>query len=391
MTVSGEGGSALLPAVSVLAMLSILSMMALLAGGADLMLSTRLSRERAVFYASESALEATLVEISRPGGPIPEETFFSPWPVPALPVRRWRDGAWSCARSISLLPDVRDTDHDPATPVVLFNRGFGYAESPLDEGGFPVVQVLSLADGGQSRQAIAAEVAPVTCAPRVAAAWTASGPLDLAGDIHVTGGPPALVARGLVRLADGTAIGGEIAVDPDLPLPDDVLGILDAGGSLARIEDLPEPEPGETLRGVVWSRRDYAGQLEGEGILVVHNPAFDPVKYEASRRSLAEGISVEGLDPSYSHLDPSRQPARLEILREGTFRGVILTDVVGACVASFELVGGLITLSRSPQTVQGQGSLKVTYAAAAVERSGRGPLRHVTAFRPLSEPPDHLR
>ena len=38
--------------------------------------------------------------------------------------------------------------------------------SPLRGAGYPVVQVLVAATGGGSRQAIAAEVAPVTCAPR---------------------------------------------------------------------------------------------------------------------------------------------------------------------------------------------------------------------------------
>ena len=391
MTAAQESGSALLPAVSVLAMLSALSIMALMAGGADLLLATRLSRERAAFYAAEAAIETALLEISRPGGALPEEVFFPPWPAPGIPVRRWRDGDWSCARSVSLVPDVRDSDGDPATPVVLFNRRFGFAESPVEGGGFPVVQVLALADGGQSRQAIAAEVAPVTCAPRVAAAWTVSGPLDLAGDIRVTGSSPALVARGAVRLAEGTAIGGEIAVDPDLPLPGDLLEILAAGGTLDRIEDLPEPEQGEAVRGVAWSRADYAGPLDGEGILVVHNPAFDPARHEASRRAIEEGVYSENFDPAYSHLDPSRQPARLEILREGRFRGVIIADIVGTFAEHLEIVGGLITLSRSPQSVQGQGALTVTYDADAVQRSGRGPLRHVTAFRPLSEPPAQLR
>lgn len=391
MTNSGERGSALLPAVSVLTVLSILSIMALMAGGADLLLSTRLSRERAVFYAAESALESTLAEISGPRGPIPDETFLPPWPSPALPVRRWQDGGWSCARAVSVLPDVHDADHDPNTPVVLFNRRFGYAESPLEDGGFPVVQVLAMAAGGQSRQAVAAEVAPVTCAPRLVAAWTAGGPLELAGDIRVSGATPALLVRGPVRLADGMEIGGEIAIDPDLPLSGEPLTILAAGGTLSRLDDLPEPEQGRALQGIAWSRRDFSGPLDGGGILVVHNPGFDPAKHEASRRALEEGIFVDGLDPAYSHLDPARQPARLELVRGGVFRGVIITDVVGACTAALELAGAMITLSRSPQPVSCQGAVTITYAADVLERCGRGPLRHVTAFRPLSQPPDHLQ
>ena len=71
----------------------------------------------------------------------------------------------------------------------------------------------------------------------------------------------------------------------------------------------------QTENVILWVRGDYAGPLAGEGILVVHNPAFDPLRHEASRRALEEGVFVEGYDPAYSHLEPARQPARLEVNR----------------------------------------------------------------------------
>ncbi|HWR98405.1 MAG TPA: hypothetical protein VN317_08275 [Candidatus Methanoperedens sp.] len=384
MSVSRDRGSALVPTVAVLCVLTMLAMMGVMAGGADLVLSTRLSRSRAAFYAAESALETALVELSGPGGVVPEATLRPPWPAPEVPARRWRDGAWACERAIALVPDLRDTDGDPATTVVLFDRAFGYPDSPRERGGYPVVQVLVSAAGGGSAQAIAAEVAPVTCAPRLDAAWTAAGPIALAGDIRVGGAAPAVISRCGVFLSGGATAEGGVALDPALALPDDVLGVLRPGATLARLDDLPEPSPGAEPRGIIWSRGDYSGPLTGAGILVVHNPSFDPIRHEASRRALEEGVFVEGYDPAYSHLDPARQPARLEVMLGGEYRGVIVADTVGVCAAGFTLTGALVTLSRSPQSVSGDASLRVTHDPEAIAHAGRGPLRHLVGFKPLA-------
>ncbi|HEY5998033.1 MAG TPA: pilus assembly PilX N-terminal domain-containing protein [bacterium] len=385
-----ERGSALIPAVGILAALTVLALMSVMAGGADLVLSTRLARSRAAFYAAESALESALAEISGDGA-VPDACFRDPWPAPGLPVRRWRDGAWSCERSVALLPDLADADGDPATPVVLFNRAFGYPDSPRQRGGYPVLQVVVSASDGGGARAIAAEVAPVTCSPRLDTAWTAAGALALAGDVRVGGSSPAVVSRAGVALADGAAIEGGTVTEPALALPGDVLGILAPGATLARLDELPEPSPGAPPRGVLWSRGNYSGPLAGEGILVVHNPAFDPVRHEASRRALEDGVFGEDYDPAYSHLDPSRQPARLEMMLGGEFRGVIVADTLGVCAAGFTLSGGLVTLTRSPQDVRGDAPLRVVHDRGAIEAAGRGPLRHLVGFRPLSAVPEPAR
>jgi hypothetical protein len=275
---------------------------------------------------------------------------------------------------------------------VLFDRSFGHAASPLLRGGYPVLQVLVTAQGGESRQTIVAEVAPVTCAPVITAAWAAAGPLDLSGDIRVAGAAalPALTARSPVRLFDGAVIDGETAPDPQPPLPAEVLRILNPGGTLSRLEDLPEPSRGGNLEGLVWSRGDYSGPLDGTGIFIAHNPAFDPVKHEASRIAIEEGVLVEDYDPAYSHLDPSRQPARLEIISGGSFSGVIIADMVGGAAAPFTLTGALVTLIRSPLALTASSPLQIIGSPAAIERSGRGALRHRVGFRPVTAASERL-
>lgn len=386
MTARGERGSALVAALGLLSAMTLLATMSLLAAGADLAISARRARDRSGFYAAESALETTLAELAGDDCPIPEASFRDPWPSPGVPVRQWRDGAWECARRICLIPDAADADGDGSTPFVLFNRAFGHDASPLRRGGAPVVQVLVEAASGESRQGIVAEVAPVTCDPRVDAAWTAAGDLTLSGDILVLGTAalPALAGRSPATLLDGAAAEGDRVVDPLLALPSDVLSFLQAGGTLARLDELPEPPAGGSLDGLFWSRGDYSAPLRGQGILVVHNPAFDPVRHEASRLAIEEGRLVEERDPDYSHLDPSRQPARLQLVGGGSFSGLVVADAVDGPAAPFTLTGALVTLTRSPLTVASSPALRINGSRDAIERAGRGPLRFLAAFRPVT-------
>jgi hypothetical protein len=142
---------------------------------------------------------------------------------------------------------------------------------------------------------------------------------------------------------------------------------------------------------MLWSRGGFSGPLTGRGILVVHNPAFDPVRHEASRRAIEEGVVDEGYDPAYSHLDPARQPARLELMAGGDYRGVIIADTLGVCAAGFSLAGALVTLTRSPLTVMGEAPLRIAHDAEAIAAAGRGPLRHLVGFRPLPATPGLVR
>lgn len=386
-----QRGSSVVAAVGVLSVMTLLATMSLMAGGADLVISQRLARERSALYAAEAALAIALEEL-KSGGLIPEASLNAPWPAPGVPARRWQDGSWDCSRRVCLIPDVGDVDGDPATTVVLFDRSFGHEASPLARGGSPVVQLLVAAAAEGSRQTIVAEVAPVTCAPAVAAAWTAAGALRLSGDLRVAGAAtlPAVAGRSPAQLADGAVIDGEQQIDPLLSLPDEVLRILNAGATLPRLEDLPEPPAAGVLNGLFWSRGDYSGTLDGRGILVVHNPAFDPVKHEASRLAIEEGVFVEERDPAYSHLDPSRQPARLGLALGGSFSGVIIADAVGNAMAAFTLTGALVTLSRSPLSVAALAPLRVNGSPAAIERAGRGAIGHLIGSRPVAALPERM-
>jgi hypothetical protein len=401
----GNDGSALIPAVSVLAVLTVLTTMGLVAAGADLALSSRMSRERQAFYAAESALAAAL-DAWEAAGParVPPPACFAPWPALVAAPEHVREGAWEITRAISSLPDTANADGDDGTPVVLFDRSFGYDGSPLETGGYPVFQVRISAVSGESRQAVVAEVAPITCAPVIEAAWTAGGALTLEGPIavsgwgHTAGGVadagaaavPGVISRGPVATASGAVVDGRLGEGgaafqtvAELPVPEDEVRALHAGSSLPRPENLPAPAGEGGIAGIAWSRGPYAGRLDGAGILLVHNPRFRPRAFEASRRAAEEGVITADYDPAYTHLDPANQPATLEIVRGGAFSGVVIADAIGACYQPLTVTGAVVTLTRSPLRVSALMPLQVRYSAEAVRQGGRGPIRHVTAFRPL--------
>jgi hypothetical protein len=200
-------------------------------------------------------------------------------------------------------PDANDADGDPSTPVVLFNRDFGHHASPVQHGGHPLVQVLVAVRSGESRETIAAEMRS-DLSPRTDAGWRTEGPRGSAATSGPRDGDAPGPGGGGRSGFDGAVIEGECLTDALQPPPVHLLSLLNAGGTLGSLDELSEPPAGGSVNGLFWARGDFNGPLDGQGVLVVHNPAFDPVKHEASRVAIEEGRLVEGLDPAYSHPAP---------------------------------------------------------------------------------------
>ncbi len=394
-------------ALSLLASLSLIGALCLMFAGTDLLIARRMQKETEAFYAAEAVLHTALFEISRLRPPLfPEEIYLPPWPQRSFGSRSGRIGSWNYDWKAALVPDSRDRDSDSQTPVVLFNRRFGYPESPLVQGGYPVIQILSAVEHGENRRALAAEVAPVTCDPLVRGAWSAGGELVLEGQLSISGfdhdpdgqregSPqydlPGVVARGPIDIRGGAIVTGRPGLsgaaavsDPAYDSPRTPLQALNAGGTLEDWSAFPPPPPaGEDLDGFVQTAVRYTGPLNGEGILVVHNPRFRPRAYEASRMAVEEGTYTPDYDPGYSHLDPRCQPALLEITWGGTFRGLVIADGIGPVRQEFTLIGALITLGRSPLRPRVEAPLDIRFSRRALEEAGRGPLSHLVGFKSL--------
>lgn len=298
--------------------LSLLAALGMYIARADLMIFAHMKRERAVFYAAGEILEGVLSQLREPAtSPLPDEAFRPPWDMETLPVRKGLAGRHEFRWRIDHLADLRDLDGNPDTPVILFNGSFGYGESPFEEGGYPVFQVEVLAADGGTRKAVVTEVTPLPLNPTVEAAWSAGGGLVLEGPVTVSGRDhdldgllyadpsrdlPGLLARGSVFLVGGAFAAGApdgAASAPRPELPGDPLEVLNTGGALKDLSALPPPPEEGRLQGVFFTDRTYQGPLEGEGVLIIHNPRFLPGPFEASRVFFEEGVLTEDFDPSY--------------------------------------------------------------------------------------------
>jgi hypothetical protein len=189
------------------------------------------------------------------------------------------------------------------------------------------------------------------------------------------------MAGGAVYFSAGAFAGGE----PDRTVvsdaadivpggPEEVLGGGDTFPSLAAFP--PPPGDGSCMDGIYVSPRDFSGPLCGRGVLVVHNPSFDPLRYEASRLFLEEGSWTAEYDPAYSHLAAANQPARIDLSRGGDFRGLVVADTMAFIYDRTLIVGAAVTLSRSPSAVRAEAPLEILFSRQAVEDASLGPLAH---------------
>ncbi len=400
-----ERGSVILLVLGGLLSLSLLSAIGLLSAHTELMVTLHRQKGRESFYAAETGLESALAALNRPRPEtFPEEVFLSPWEDPGLPVFREEIGGWMLSWRAFPLPDVGDGDGDPSTPVVLFNADFGYQGSPFSSGGYPVFQINVLAEKGEWRKALVAAVAPVSCRLEVEAAWTSPGEISLEGPVVISGRDhdlsgqiiadpdrhrPAFVTGGGLQLLEGAAVEGAdgrvVVSDPARIFAATPLAVLNAGETLPDLGRLPPPPPdGEEVEGMVALSVDYFGPLSGAGLFVVHNPRFLPRPYEASRMAIEEDVFTPDYDPLYSHLDPDNQPALLEITAEGRFEGLIVADALGTFFGETTIIGGVVTLSRSPRHVRVEAPVEILYSREAIARAGRGPLAHRLGFKAFS-------
>lgn len=147
--------------------------------------------------------------------------------------------------------------------------------------------------------------------------------------------------------------------------PEQVLGLPD--GWLDPYQVTPAgfaADPVVPLADIVYVTGDFgngAGTgLEGSGILIVHNPLFDPREHDPEDPLF---------DPSRA-ADPSYGPATLGNSTGGTFHGVIIADRIDKFTGSAEIYGSVVTLSRTHESSM-TGKASIQYSCAAVQLASR--------------------
>jgi Tfp pilus assembly protein PilX len=298
--------------------------------------------------------------------------------------------------------DVYDINGDTAADTVYLA-----SDGTLNEtGDGHVVWVLtSTATKGSFKAEQEMRVAKRTLTVGAPGALTASSSITLSGNITVDGrnhnatgstvlDPNSTANTGAcsdnkaaVTLADSTesvTAQGSVAMDGndtyasssppyvadvdsiDFTTPEDVLGLNpgDLDGLIQQADSYVSPV--DSIIGLVYVDGDYGSgeaggsELNGTGILIVHNPLYNPLEH----------------DPTSPYYDAAKvsdsryAPANLGNINGGSFHGLVIADKIDRINGNIDITGAVISLSEIDVTLVGNGTAEIKYSCSALQQAG---------------------
>lgn len=147
--------------------------------------------------------------------------------------------------------------------------------------------------------------------------------------------------------------------------PEDVLG-LEPGDLDSAIQDAATYVTPDTLSGLVYVNGDYgsgaagSNTVNGTGILIVHNPLYNPREHDPA-------------DPLYDSAkasDAAYAPANLGNINGGTFHGLIIADKIERINGNIEIIGAVVSLSEIDITLVGAGTAEILYSCSSLTQAG---------------------
>ncbi len=100
--------------------------------------------------------------------------------------------------------------------------------------------------------------------------------------------------------------------------------------------------------------------ISGSGILIIHNPNFDPRKYDCTNFPYS-------CIPGYS-ASSANQPMTLRINADGSFNGIIITDNLVKLNGNFNMLGGVVSLNTETTSIPANGSGYVRWSCELVNQ-----------------------
>lgn len=182
-------------------------------------------------------------------------------------------------------------------------------------------------------------------------------------------------ASGSVNLAGNAAYASSspkyVVKDPSVVwhTPEEVLGLpsgaLDSYKQSGAQYDDNQPD---TLSGIIYVTDDFgstgygSGNIQGTGILIVHNPNYDPRDWDPS-------------DPQYNtsaaqahRSDPSTYgPANIGNINGGTFKGIIIADKINKINGNLKIYGSVMSMTEIDVNIVGAGTAVIKYSCTAVQ------------------------
>lgn len=148
--------------------------------------------------------------------------------------------------------------------------------------------------------------------------------------------------------------------------PEDVLG-LEPGDLDAIIQDADTYVAPDTISGIVYVDGDYGSgaaggnDVTGTGILIVHNPLYNPREHDPA-------------DPLYDSAKASNLdvygPANLGNINGGTFHGLIIADKIDRINGNIDIIGAVVSLTEIDITLVGNGTATIKYSCSAIDQAG---------------------
>ena len=309
--------------------------------------------------------------------------------------------------------DVSDLDGDAATYVVTYDKGFFTDPThyyPEKYKGYAIEMIRSTGTSADGEVVLVLEITKFPMDIKAKGAVSANSTVELRGNFEANGfdhdmdgnllpAGPGSDVPGVVTTSDNVVnIIGSSTADGDPPIvdedngggwdpsdpawgaypnsPGDVLGLTSTEStSFFADADYYGPYDGDIgrvapLSGITYITGDYPGPWEGgTGILIVHNPNYDPCQYEASKVFAESGGAtvLPCYNAVYDYTKPENQPARLgNYASNATFKGLIIADIVYRITGTPTIIGAVVSLSSIDTQTFGTGTATVLYSSEAL-------------------------
>ncbi len=445
-TLINERGAALITALMMLTILMLLGFASLILSNIDIKIAGNERSSMASQYAAEAGLAAAVRFMNSTSGQL---ALTSTAGIPASPGAygyqpsnpNWSQNlsgsiagtGYNYTATVSFLPNPGNIPADPVVnyPVCAFDQTFQYPNSPPNDG-YPVLVIDSTATGPNNsnckiEEQVTKYVIPIQNAIR--GAVTSNGTVNVTGNITisgntydengvpVTGSPLPGVDSQLGGSTGGssTVNGSTGTITTTIPTDSNTnnminslaqaFGLSDAGVyfdsklgyvtpelyailSTAKIYTGSQAPSSTDLAsgGIFYVQAPYASSnLTGNGLLLVHNPYFDPQAWRVSNPYEEDGVtpnpyystSATGYDPrldSKSALYNSAYhaqcaPFNLGNLNGGTFKGVIIADEINKINGNVNIYGAVMSLSSLVVANQiGAGTANILYSPDAISK-----------------------
>jgi hypothetical protein len=113
------------------------------------------------------------------------------------------------------------------------------------------------------------------------------------------------------------------------------------------------------------------GAYSGDGILILHNPRYDPRYFDPSDPLYSSATSpIPGQTAAQYRADPANAPRYFNYNASNTFKGIVIADCIGeigpGITGNAAILGGIISLDRVNGSI-GAGNSTISYSSAAIE------------------------